>query len=180
TRSPASRRQIEMSTPPMATAAPPQSVTLQQLLKAMVDKGASDLHLSIGSAPMLRIDGDLVPLRVNPLSAVETKQLCYSILTDTQKMKFEEDQELDLSFGVKNLCRFRANVFMQKGAVGAVFRTIPFKIRSFEELGLPPVIEELCNKPRGLVLVTGPTGSGKSTTLAAMIDKINTERNEHI
>ena len=164
----------------MATAAPPQSVTLQQLLKAMFDKGASDLHLSIGSAPMLRIDGDLVPLRVNPLSAVETKQLCYSILTDTQKMKFEEEQELDLSFGVKNLCRFRANVFMQKGAVGAVFRTIPFKIRSFDELGLPPVIEELCNKPRGLILVTGPTGSGKSTTLASMIDKINAESHDHI
>jgi twitching motility protein PilT len=164
----------------MATASPPQSVTLQQLLKAMVDKGASDLHLSTGSAPQLRIDGDLVPLRVNPLGPVDIKQLCYSILTDAQKMKFEEDQELDLSFGVKNLCRFRANVFMQKGAVGAVFRTIPFKIRTFEELGLPPIIEELCNKPRGLVLVTGPTGSGKSTTLAAMIDKINTERHEHI
>ncbi|MEA2698985.1 MAG: twitching motility protein PilT [Myxococcales bacterium] len=164
----------------MATAAPPQTVNLQQLLKAMVDKGASDLHLSTGSPPQLRIDGDLVPLRVNPLSPVETKQLCYSILTDAQKMKFEEDQELDLSFGVKNLCRFRANVFQQKGAVGAVFRTIPFKIRTFNELNLPPVIEELCNKPRGLVLVTGPTGSGKSTTLAAMIDKINTERHEHI
>ncbi|HXI60981.1 MAG TPA: type IV pilus twitching motility protein PilT [Polyangia bacterium] len=164
----------------MATAAPPQTVNLQQLLKAMVDKGASDLHLSTGSPPQLRIDGDLVPLRVNPLSPVETKQLCYSILTDAQKMKFEEDQELDLSFGVKNLCRFRANVFQQKGAVGAVFRTIPFKIRTFAELNLPPVIEELCNKPRGLVLVTGPTGSGKSTTLAAMIDKINTERHEHI
>jgi twitching motility protein PilT len=164
----------------MATAAPPQTVNLQQLLKAMVDKGASDLHLSTGSPPQLRIDGDLVPLRVNPLSPVETKQLCYSILTDAQKMKFEEEQELDLSFGVKNLCRFRANVFQQKGAVGAVFRTIPFKIRTFAELNLPPVIEELCNKPRGLVLVTGPTGSGKSTTLAAMIDKINTERHEHI
>jgi twitching motility protein PilT len=164
----------------MATASAPTTVTLQQLLKAMFDKGASDLHISTGSAPQLRIDGDLVPLRVNALSPVETKQLCYSILTDTQKAKFEEEQELDLSFGVKNLCRFRANVFMQKGAVGAVFRTIPFKIRTFEELGLPPIIEELCNKPRGLVLVTGPTGSGKSTTLAAMIDKINTERHEHI
>ncbi|HET6280383.1 MAG TPA: type IV pilus twitching motility protein PilT [Polyangia bacterium] len=164
----------------MATASPPQTVNLQQLLKAMVDKGASDLHLSTGSPPQLRIDGDLVPLRVNPLSPVEIKTLCYSILTDVQKAKFEEDQELDLSFGVKNLCRFRANVFMQKGAVGAVFRTIPFKIRTFDELGLPLVIEELCNKPRGLVLVTGPTGSGKSTTLAAMIDKINTERHEHI
>jgi twitching motility protein PilT len=164
----------------MATATPPQTVNLQQLLKAMVDKGASDLHLSTGSPPQLRIDGDLVPLRVNPLSPIDTKQLCYSILTDAQKMKFEEDQELDLSFGVKNLCRFRANVFLQKGAVGAVFRTIPFKIRTFAELNLPPIIEELCNKPRGLVLVTGPTGSGKSTTLAAMIDKINTERHEHI
>ncbi|HEX2658658.1 MAG TPA: type IV pilus twitching motility protein PilT [Polyangia bacterium] len=164
----------------MAVAQAPQTVSLQQLLKAMVDKGASDLHITIGSAPQLRIDGDLVPFRIPPFGPVETKQLCYSILTDEQKARFEEEQELDLSFGVKGVARFRGNIFMQKGAVAGVFRTIPFKIRSFEDLGLPPVIQELCNKPRGLVLVTGPTGSGKSTTLAAMIDKINTERHEHI
>src|SRR3982750_3076240 len=153
---------------------------LHQLLKAMVEKGASDLHITTGSPPQLRIDGSLVPLKTPPLTPVETKQLCYSILADAQKHKFEEENELDLSFGVKGLSRFRANIFMQRGAVAAAFRTIPFKILSFSELGLPPVIEELCNKPRGLVLVTGPTGSGKSTTLASMIDKINTERHEHI
>ena len=163
----------------MATGAP-SGINLQQLLKAMVEKGASDLHLTTGSPPQLRIDGDLVPLRTNPLTPVETKQLCYSVLTDSQKLRFEEDLELDFSFGVRGMARFRGNLFMQRGATGGAFRTIPFKIRSFEELGLPPVFEELCNKPRGLVLVTGPTGSGKSTTLAAMIDKINTERHEHI
>jgi twitching motility protein PilT len=163
-----------------ATNAAPTTVNLQQLLKAMVEKGASDLHLTTGSPPQLRIDGALVPLRVNPMSPTDTKQICYSVLTDTQKMRFEEDQELDFSFGVRNLARFRANLFMQRGAVGGVFRTIPFRIASIAELGLPPILEELCNKPRGLVLVTGPTGSGKSTTLAAMIDKINTERHEHI
>jgi twitching motility protein PilT len=156
------------------------TVNLQQLLKAMVEKGASDLHLTTGSPPQLRIDGSLVPLRVHNMSPAETKTICYSVLTDSQKMRFEEDQELDFSFGVRNLARFRANLFMQRGAVGGVFRTIPFKISSNSELGLPPILEELCNKPRGLVLVTGPTGSGKSTTLAAMIDKINTERHEHI
>ena len=164
----------------MAVAAPPQTVTLHQLLKTMVDKGASDLHITTGSPPQLRLDGELVPFRVPALGPVDTKQLCYSVLTDEQKSRFEEDQELDLSFGVKNLARFRGNVFLQKGAVAGVFRTIPFKIRSFSDLGLPPVLEDMCNKPRGLVLVTGPTGSGKSTTLAAMIDKINTERHEHI
>ena len=146
----------------------------------MVEKGASDLHITTGSPPQLRIDGVLVPLRVNPLTPAETKTICYSVLTDTQKMRFEEDQELDFSFGVRSLSRFRANLFQQRGAVGGVFRTIPFKIASISDLGLPPVLEELCNKPRGLVLITGPTGSGKSTTLAAMIDKINTERHEHI
>jgi twitching motility protein PilT len=164
------------------TAPPPtqQVVSLNQLLKAMVDKGASDLHITTGSPPQLRIDGDLVPFRVAAMGPVETKQLCYSILTDEQKARFEEDQELDFSFGVKGLARFRGNVFLQRGSVAGVFRTIPFKIRGFQELGLPPVLEDLCNKPRGLVLVTGPTGSGKSTTLAAMIDKINNERHEHI
>ena len=153
---------------------------LHQLLKAMVEKGASDLHVTTGTPPQLRIDGKLVPLRTPPLSPVETKQLCYSILTDAQKHRFEEDSELDLSFGVKGLSRFRANVFMQRGAVAGAFRTIPFKILTFQELGLPPIVAELARKPRGLVLVTGPTGSGKSTTLASIIDKINTDRHEHI
>jgi twitching motility protein PilT len=153
---------------------------LHQLLKAMVEKGASDLHITTGTPPQLRIDGKLVPLRTPPLTPVETKQLCYSILTDAQKHRFEEDSELDLSFGVKGLSRFRANVFMQRGAVAGAFRTIPFKILTFQELGLPPIVAELAKKPRGLVLVTGPTGSGKSTTLASIIDKINTDRHEHI
>jgi twitching motility protein PilT len=164
----------------MAVSQAPQTISLQQLLKVMVEKGASDLHITTGSAPQLRIDGELVPFRVPALGPIETKQLCYSILTDEQKARLEEDQELDLSFGVKGLSRFRGNVFLQKGNVAGVFRGIPFKIRSFDELGLPKIIEDLCNKPRGLVLITGPTGSGKSTTLAAMIDKINSERHEHI
>jgi twitching motility protein PilT len=153
---------------------------LHQLLKAMVEKGASDLHITTGSPPQLRIDGRLVPLKTPPLNPVDTKQLCYSILTDAQKHKFEEENELDLSFGVKGLSRFRANVFMQRGAVAGAFRTIPFKILTFADLGLPPIVAELSKKPRGLVLVTGPTGSGKSTTLASIIDKINTDRHEHI
>ncbi len=153
---------------------------LHQLLKAMVEKGASDLHITTGTPPQLRIDGKLVPLKTPPLTPVETKQLCYSILTDAQKHRFEEDSELDLSFGVKALSRFRANIFMQRGAVAGAFRTIPFKILTFQELGLPPIVAELAKKPRGLVLVTGPTGSGKSTTLASIIDKINTDRHEHI
>jgi twitching motility protein PilT len=153
---------------------------LHQLLKAMVEKGASDLHITTGSPPQLRIDGRLVPLKTAALTPVDTKQLCYSILTDAQKHKFEEESELDLSFGVKGLSRFRANVFMQRGAVAGAFRTIPFKILTFAELGLPPIVAELAKKPRGLVLVTGPTGSGKSTTLASIIDKINTDRHEHI
>jgi len=155
-------------------------VNLHQLLKAMVEKGASDLHITTGSPPQLRVDGDLVPLKTAQLTPVETKQLCYSILTDAQKHKFEEENELDLSFGVKGLARFRANIYMQRGAVAGAFRTIPFKILTFQELGLPPVVGELVKKPRGLILVTGPTGSGKSTTLASMIDKINTDRHEHI
>src|SRR3990172_8948701 len=146
----------------------------------MVEKGASDLHVTTGSPPQPPIDGRVVPLNTPPLSPVDTKQLCYSILTDAQKHRFEEENELDLSFGVKGLSRFRANVFMQRGAVAGAFRTIPFKILTFAELGLPPIVAELARKPRGLVLVTGPTGSGKSTTLASIIDKINTDRHEHI
>ena len=155
-------------------------MNLHQLLKEMVDRKASDLHITTGSPPQLRVDGKLAPLPLPPLSPVETKQLCYSVLTDAQKHKFEEENELDLSFGVKGLSRFRGNIFQQRGAVAAAFRTIPYEILSFEQLGLPPVVAELARKPRGLVLVTGPTGSGKSTTLAAIIDRINTERHEHI
>jgi len=153
---------------------------LHQMLQTLIDKGASDLHITTGSPPQLRIDGELMPMNLPPLTAPETKQLCYSILTDVQKHKFEENDELDLSFGIKGLSRFRANVFMQRGAVAAAIRTIPFKIQTMEELHLPPVVSELVKKPRGLILVTGPTGSGKSTSLAAMVDKINSERHEHI
>src|SRR5688572_7479546 len=155
-------------------------VNLHQLLRAMIEKGASDMHITTGSPPLLRIDGNVVPLKLPALSPVETKQLCYSVLTEDQKIQFEKTKELDLSFGVKSLSRFRANVFMQRGAVSGAFRTIPFKILSFDELGLPPSIAELAERPRGLVLVTGPTGSGKSTTLASIIDKINNERRQHI
>ncbi|MGB7630994.1 MAG: PilT/PilU family type 4a pilus ATPase, partial [Candidatus Deferrimicrobium sp.] len=155
-------------------------VTIQELLNVMYEKGASDLHITTGIAPTIRVDGRLMPLPHEPLMPPDTKRLCYSVLTEVQKQRFEEDWELDLSFGVKGLSRFRANVYMQRGAVAGAFRTIPFRVRPFEELGLPPHLKELCKKPRGLVLVTGPTGSGKSTTLAAMIDKINNERQEHI
>ena len=155
-------------------------VNLHQLLKAMIEKGASDMHITTGSPPVLRIDGQVVPLKLTPLGPVETKQLCYSILTEEQKIQFEKTSELDLSFGVKSLSRFRANIFMQRGAVGGAFRTIPFKILTFEELGLPAAVADLAQKPSGLVLVTGPTGSGKTTTLAAIIDKINSEQRCHI
>jgi len=155
-------------------------VNLHQLLRAMIEKGASDMHITTGSPPLLRIDGAIVPLKLPPLSPVETKQLCYSVLTEDQKIQFEKNKELDLSFGVKNLSRFRANIFMQRGAVSGAFRSIPFKILSFEELGLPQVVAELAARPRGLVLVTGPTGSGKSTTLASILDKINSETRQHI
>jgi len=154
--------------------------SIYDLLKIMIEKGASDLHITTGSPPRLRIDGKLVPLDYQNLSPTETKSLCYSILTDAQKHKFEENNELDLSFGVKGLSRFRGNVFMQRGAVAGAFRTIPFEIKTFQDLGLPEIVNELVKRPRGLILVTGPTGSGKSTTLAAMVDRINTERYDHI
>ena len=155
-------------------------LNMHQLLKAMIEKGASDLHLSTGTSPQIRIDGQMVVLNTPVLSPAETKQLCYSVLTDAQKRKFEEENELDLSFGVKGLSRFRGNIFMQRGAVAGAFRAIPFEIKSFEDLGLPAVVRTLSQKPRGLILVTGPTGSGKSTTLAAIIDEINRSRSEHI
>ena len=154
--------------------------TLAEMLHKLVQSGGSDLHLTIGTPPQIRVDGKLAPLECPPLATADTKRLAYSIMTDSQKHMYEEKWEIDFSFGIRDLCRFRANIFTQKSAVGAVFRAIPFEIKSFEALGLPPVVEKLCERPRGLVLVTGPTGSGKSTTLAAMIDKINRERHEHI
>jgi twitching motility protein PilT len=154
--------------------------TLNQLLKAMVDQGGSDLHVTTNSPPQVRVDGVLKALNLPPMTPSETKQLAYSILTDNQKHRLEENLEIDLSFGIKGLARFRANIYHQRGAIAAAFRQIPYEIRTFRELGLPATIEKLCEKPRGLILVTGPTGSGKSTTLAAMIDKVNRERAEHI
>jgi twitching motility protein PilT len=156
------------------------TVSLHQLLKTMVEKGGTDLHITTNSPPLIRVDGTLVTLSHPPMTAVDTKKLAYSVLTDAQKHRFEEHLELDISFGVKGLARFRANIYMQRGAVAGAFRRIPYEILGFRELGLPPSVEALCNKPRGLVLVTGPTGSGKSTTLAAMIDKINREKALHI
>lgn len=155
-------------------------LSLHALLKTMLDKGASDLHITAGTAPAIRIDGYIQPLKMEPLSPTDCKRLCYSVLTDSQKSRFEEENELDLSFGVKGLARFRANVFVQRGVVSGAFRQIPFRISTFQELGLPAVIADISAKPRGLVLVTGPTGSGKSTTLASIIDKINRETKQHI
>src|ERR1700675_2243754 len=155
-------------------------ITLSELLKKMIEMGGSDLHITTNSAPRVRVHGRLRPLDMPPLTAADTKSLAYSVLTDAQKHRFEENLELDFSFGLKNLARFRGNVFNQRGAVGAVFRTIPWEIKGFDALGLPAIVRTLCDKPRGLVLVTGPTGSGKSTTLAAMLDKINSERDEHM
>jgi twitching motility protein PilT len=156
-------------------------VTLPDLLRKMTDLGGSDLHLSTNSAPQVRVHGHLAPLPgFGSMTPSDTKRLAYSVLTDAQKHRFEENLELDFSFGLKGMSRFRANVFNQKGAVGAVFRSIPYEIKTFEALGLPQVISDLCKKPRGLILVTGPTGSGKSTTLASMVDKINVERHDHI
>ena len=150
------------------------TITLPELLKKMTDLGGSDLHLSTHSAPQARVHGHLAPLPgYAALSPSDTKRLAYSVLTDAQKHRFEENLELDFSFGLKGMSRFRANLFNQKGAVGAVFRSIPYEIKTFDALGLPPIISDLCKKPRGLILVTGPTGSGKSTTLASMVDKIN-------
>ncbi|MEP6923585.1 MAG: type IV pilus twitching motility protein PilT [Pyrinomonadaceae bacterium] len=154
---------------------------LPDLLRKMTELGSSDLHLTTNSPPQVRVHGHLQPVEgYRALSAADTKQLAYSVLTDAQKHRFEESLELDFSFGLKGMSRFRANLFNQKGAVGAVFRAIPYEIKSFETLGLPSVVKDLCSKPRGLILVTGPTGSGKSTTLASMIDKINQDRHEHI
>jgi len=154
--------------------------TLPELLKTTVEMSGSDLHLTTDTPPQVRVHGELQRLPQPVLTPADTKALVYSVLTDAQKKRFEESLELDFSFGIRGLARFRCNVFNQRGAVGAVYRLIPEKIRAFGDLGLPPVLATLADRPRGLVLVTGPTGSGKSTTLAAMLDKINTERHAHI
>ena len=162
-----------------AEASPP---SILELLRIMVERSASDLHITTGAPPMLRIDDQLIPLRRNlsVLTPSDTQRLCYQILTEEQRARFERSCEIDLSFGVKGLARFRANIFLQRGAVAGTFRAIPFKILALEELGLPPVVGDFVTKARGLVLVTGPTGSGKTTTLAAIIDKINAETRQHI
>jgi twitching motility protein PilT len=157
------------------------TLNLRALLEEMIQKDASDLHITAAERPKLRVDGDIVDSSVpDVLTPKDTLQLAYSVLTENQKKRFETDDELDFSFGIQNLARFRGNVFKQRGCVAMVIRMIPFNVRTFQELGLPPVIAKLAERPRGLILVTGPTGSGKSTTLAAIIDKINKERKGHI
>jgi len=162
--------------------APAQSaVNLRALLEEMIEREASDLHISAGERPKIRVDGDIVPSRIEyVLTPKDTLQIAYSVLTETQKKRFEMEDELDFSFGIQNLARFRGNAFKQRGCVSMVVRQIPFQVKSFEQLALPAIVAKLAEKPRGLVLVTGPTGSGKSTTLAAMIDKINREWKGHI
>jgi twitching motility protein PilT len=155
-------------------------ITLHQLLKAAVKQGASDLHIVAGSPPVLRVEGRIVRVKSGDLTSDNTRTICYSILTDAQKGRFEATKELDFSFGIKSMARFRANLFFQRGAVSGVFRRIPLDIPDIDTLGLPRTVAEVVNQPTGLVLVTGPTGSGKSTTIAALVDKINRERRSHI
>jgi twitching motility protein PilT len=156
-------------------------VNLRALLEEMIEKDASDLHLVAGERPKLRVDGDIVSASSEEvMTPKDTLSLAYSVLTENQKKRFETENELDFSFGIQNLARFRGNVFKQRGCVSVVIRQIPFNVKTFSELGLPNVVAQLADRPRGLVLVTGPTGSGKSTTLAAMIDKINKELKGHI
>ncbi|MDR0306992.1 MAG: type IV pilus twitching motility protein PilT [Chitinispirillales bacterium] len=155
-------------------------VNIQELLKKMIESKASDLHLTVGSAPLYRIDGRLIPVSADTLGPDEVLRLAYSVMNETQRKNFEQNKEVDFSFAVQNLARFRANVFLQRGCCTAAIRQIPYMIKTVEELGLPPVVKKLTEKPNGLVLVTGPTGSGKSTTLAAMVDKVNSEREGHI
>src|SRR5438270_4240874 len=162
-------------------AAAPSSLNLRVLLAEMIKRGASDLHITAGERPKVRVDGDIANSNVDiVLQPKDCMQLAYSVLTENQKKRFEMDDELDFSFGIQNLARFRGNCFKQRGCVSMVIRQIPFSIKTFDELGLLDVIRKMAERPRGLVLVTGPTGSGKSTTLAAMIDKINKERKGHI
>jgi twitching motility protein PilT len=154
--------------------------SMQQLLRTLVQQGASDLHISAGSPPRLRIDGQVAPLNLPPMTSQKTLELCYSVLTEAQKKTFEQRKELDLSFSIPGIARFRANIFYQSGQVSGAFRVIPHKINTLDELGSPPLLKTLCTLPRGLILITGPTGSGKSTTLAAMLNHINETRYDHI
>src|SRR3954463_13540367 len=166
---------------PAAAASPPQSLNLRVLLEEMIERNASDLHVTAGERPMLRVDGDMARSRIDyVMQPKDTLQLAYSVLTENQKKRFEMEDELDFSFGIQKLARFRGNCFKQRGCVSMVIRQIPFNIKTFEQLQLPKVIADLSDKPRGLILVTGPTGSGKSTTLAAMLDKINKELKGHM
>ncbi|MFQ5703396.1 MAG: type IV pilus twitching motility protein PilT [Gemmatimonadales bacterium] len=163
------------------TAGQTEAVNLRSLLEEMIERDASDLHITAGERPKLRVDGDIANSKVeHQLTPKETLQIAYSVLTENQKKRFENEDELDFSFGIQNLARFRGNCFKQRGCVSLVIRQIPFSVKTFDELGLPRALAQLAERPRGLVLVTGPTGSGKSTTLAAMIDKINKERKAHI
>ena len=169
-----------------AAAAPPQdkaqeALNLRSLLEEMIERGASDLHITAGERPKLRVDGEILNSKFpNVLTPKDTLQIAYSVLTENQKKRFEQEDELDFSFGIQELARFRGNCFKQRGCVSIAIRQIPIQIKTFEELGLPPIMAELARRPRGLVLVTGPTGAGKSTTLAAMIDRVNRERRGHI
>src|SRR3989344_1677216 len=157
------------------------AATMHELLTILIDRGGSDLHLTTSTYPQIRLHGRLGPLtEFEVLTPQDTQRPASTVLNEGKKQKFEEENELDLSFGIQGLARFRCNVFRQRGAVAAAIRVIPFKIRSFDDLGLPPVVAQLAERPKGLVLVTGQTGSGKSTTLAAMLDKINNERSEHM
>ncbi|HUP88441.1 MAG TPA: type IV pilus twitching motility protein PilT [Longimicrobiales bacterium] len=166
---------------PAAGAAAPNPLNLRALLDEMIKRGASDLHITAGERPKMRIDGDITNSTVDyVLNPKDTLALAYTLLTESQKKRFETEDELDFSFGIPNLSRFRGNVFKQRQCVSMVIRQIPFQIKTFEQLNLPQIIAKIAEKPRGLVLVTGPTGSGKSTTLAAMIDKINREWRGHI
>jgi twitching motility protein PilT len=166
---------------PTAAPATASALNLRSLLEEMIERDASDLHITAGERPKLRIDGDIESSNIDHvMQPKDTLQIAYSVLTENQKKRFEMEDELDFSFGIQNLARFRGNVFKQRGCVSMVIRQIPFQIKTFEELGLPGVISKMAERPRGLILVTGPTGSGKSTTLAAMIDKINRERKGHI
>jgi twitching motility protein PilT len=159
----------------------PTAVNLRALLEEMIERAASDLHITAGERPKFRVDGDITSSRIEyVLTPKDTLQLAYSVLTEQQKKRFEMEDELDFSFGIQNLARFRGNAFKQRGCVSMVVRQIPFQVKTFDELKLPPIVAKLSEKPRGLVLVTGPTGSGKSTTLAAMVDKINREWKGHI
>ena len=173
--------QSQASAPEGAQPPPGQELSLRVLLQEIIQRKASDLHITVGNKPKLRVDGDLVDSNVNHvLAPKDTLALAYSILTENQKKRFEVDDELDFSFGVQNLSRFRGNVYKQRGCVAMAIRQIPYEIHTLEKLNLPPVMNKLAERPRGMVLVTGPTGAGKSTTLAAVVDKVNRERKGHI